>query len=609
MVETGRWGGETYFRHWQTGAAIPVSDEHFMIRDPRDGRTLGMGTVTRDISEARRARELLQFSEARFAGIISISTDAIISIDEQQRITLFNTGAEKIFGYSKDEVVGAALDILLPERLRALHRRHVSSFAAGPIAARQMAERGLTIVGLRKNGEEFPVEAAISKLQVAGSTILTVALRDITKRRRIETEQRVLSEAGALLAASLDYEQTLVNVGRLVVRGLADWCIIDLVERGGRVRRLKVMSGDPEKATLALALEQVPLDRERPHLTRPVLVSKQPFVIEEMTLGQLESFAQGREHSDLLRAINPRSVMGLPLVAHGELLGALMLISSTPSRAYRQDDIRFGQVFAERVALAIENGILYRTALQATQLRDDMLGVVAHDLRNPLSVIIIQSAALRREPDPKGRNQQSLDAIHRSATRMRRLIQDLLDVSLIESGQLGGERTRVPVRNLLEEAFEAQRPLAAAASLDVRLDVERDLPDVWGDPHRILQVLDNLVGNAIKFTPAGGRITISAARGGPGEAVFRVADNGLGIAANALPHVFDRFWQARKGAHEGAGLGLPIAKGIVEAHGGRIWVESTLGSGTSFFFTIPTAEDKPKSVAAEDDRTRARMAG
>ena len=213
MIERGHWSGETFFRHWQTGEAIPVSDEHFMIRDPGDGRVLGMGTVTRDISEARRARELLQLSEARFSGIISVSTDAIVSIDENQRITLFNTGAERAFGYSSDEVMGAPLDLLLPERLQALHRRHVASFAAGPVTARQISERVATIVGRRKNGEEFPAEAAISKLQVGGRTILTAALRDITARKRIEKEQQFLSEAGAVLASSLDYEQTLATVG------------------------------------------------------------------------------------------------------------------------------------------------------------------------------------------------------------------------------------------------------------------------------------------------------------------------------------------------------------------------------------------------------------
>ena len=173
---------------------------------------------------------------------------------------------------------------------------------------------------------------------------------------------------------------------------------------------------------------------------------------------------------------------------------------------------------------------------------------------------------------------------------MNRLIGDLLDVSLIEAGQLGIERARVSTRQLLTDCAEAQRPLAASASLDLRLELADDLPDVWGDQHRLLQVLENLVGNAIKFTPVEGRITVGAAPR-DGEVLFWVADTGCGISPDGLPHVFDRFWQARKGAHHGAGLGLPITRGIIEAHGGRIWVESTLGRGSVFFFTVPAAAE------------------
>ena len=148
-----------------------------------------------------------------------------------------------------------------------------------------------------------------------------------------------------------------------------------------------------------------------------------------------------------------------------------------------------------------------------------------------------------------------------------------------------------------------ERSLASSASLDMQLDLDRQLADIWGDQHRLLQVFENLIGNAIKFTPAGGRITISAT---PRErdVEFRVADSGDGIAASDLPHVFDRFWQARKGAHHGVGLGLPITRGIVEAHGGRIWVESNLSRGSTFFFTIPEADDE----RAPDDRGRPRPA-
>ena len=171
---------------------------------------------------------------------------------------------------------------------------------------------------------------------------------------------------------------------------------------------------------------------------------------------------------------------------------------------------------------------------------------------------------------------------------MNRLIQDLLDVAVLESGQLTIERAQLSARDLIVGAVDMQRPLASSSSLELRVDVDRDLPDIWGDKDRLLQVFENLIGNAIKFTKAGGCITVGAASRDH-EVIFRVADTGSGIAPENLPHVFDRFWQASKAGRLGAGLGLPITKGIVEAHGGRIWVESAAGSGSTFFFTIPTA--------------------
>ena len=171
---------------------------------------------------------------------------------------------------------------------------------------------------------------------------------------------------------------------------------------------------------------------------------------------------------------------------------------------------------------------------------------------------------------------------------MSRLIQDLLDVTRVEAGDVVVERSRVPVSQLICDAVEV-RIGAAAASVDLRLEVARDVPDVWADRDRLLQVFDNLVGNALKFTPPGGHIRVGAAALNEDEVQFWVADTGVGIAAEDLPHVFDRFWQAHKGERRGTGLGLTIVNGIIEAHGGRIWVESAVGSGTTFFFALPAA--------------------
>jgi signal transduction histidine kinase len=222
-----------------------------------------------------------------------------------------------------------------------------------------------------------------------------------------------------------------------------------------------------------------------------------------------------------------------------------------------------------------------------------VLGVVAHDLRNPLSAILLHAGALKRHgPEPERRSQKPREAIHGAATRMNRLIQDLLDVAIVESGQLTIQPARLSARELIVSAADVQRPLASSSALELRVDVDRDVSDVWGDRDRLLQVFENLIGNAIKFTQAGGCVTVGATPSDQ-EVVFWVADTGTGIATEDLPRVFDRFWQATRAGRQGAGLGLPITKGIVEAHGGRIWVESTPGRGTTLFFTIPRALPEP----------------
>jgi signal transduction histidine kinase len=401
--------------------------------------------------------------------------------------------------------------------------------------------------------------------------------------------QQVLAEAGAMLAASLDYQQTLATVAHLVVRDFADWCLVEVIDEREPIRRRKIVARDPSKADLCAIFERMTIDRQRPHLLRPVFETKQSLLIEHVTAEHIESAAQGPEHLQALRAVNPTSLMAVPLVRHGRLLGIIAFVSSTESRRYGRSDLHLAEALADRAAVAIENARLYEASVHATQLRDQVLGVVAHDLRNPLSTILTQLWTLRRYgAEPERRSVKPPEVIERAAKRMNRLIQDLLDVAVIESGQLTIERARLSASGLIVEVADMQRPLASLSSLELLIDSDSDVPEVWGDRDRLLQVFENLIANAIKFTKAGGRITVGATSRDH-EVIFRVADTGSGIAPEDLPRVFDRFWQATRTGRQGAGLGLPITKGIVEAHGGRIWVESTPSRGTIFFFTIPQA--------------------
>jgi PAS domain S-box-containing protein len=225
---------------------------------------------------------------------------------------------------------------------------------------------------------------------------------------------------------------------------------------------------------------------------------------------------------------------------------------------------------------------------EAIQFRDELLGIVAHDLRNPLSTIVMQASLLRRHGSgPEHRAAGPAEAIQRAAIRMNRLIQDLLDVNMLDAGRFSIARSRLAVGRVISEALEAQRALASGGR-ELRLDVAPGVPDVLADRHRLLQVFENLLSNALKFTGPGGCVTAGAA---PltGEVLFWVADTGPSIPAEDVPHLFDRFWRGRNARYRGAGLGLPIVKGIVEAHGGRVWFEGAPGWGSIFFFTIPAA--------------------
>lgn len=550
--------------------------------------------VLLEVYRRRRAHALVErhvarlaASEARFAGIIAIAADAIISVDEAQRITIFNSGAESIFGYTAAEVLGKPLAVLIPERFRDSHRELVQAFARGSSAARRMGERRL-IYGLRKNGQEFPAEAAISKIEGEGTRLLTVILRDVSLRKQEEEEQRFLVKAGELLSSSLEPEQTLSSVARLAVESLADWCLVYLLE-GTQVRRVEVAHRLPEKKELAAALRSLPIDSSHP-LIAQMLDRREPLLISHVQEGQFAEL-RSAESSAVLQRWKPRSLVGVPLMVGERFLGALVLVSCESGRVYEERDLEFARGLGRLASLAVENARLYASARRATRARDEVLGVVAHDLRSPLQSITFATTVLQRRFPSRGGHEgegrpDALETIISSSRRMSRLIDDLLDVVRLEAGQLSIHPSPQPTEVLLREALEAAR--SQAGQVHLSLDAPEALPPVLADRDRLLQVFSNLLGNALKFTPAGGQVQVGAELW-EGQVRFYVRDTGPGIPPEVLARIFDRFWQADRKDRRGAGLGLSIARGIVEAHGGKIWVESEVGRGSTFFFTVPVA--------------------
>jgi signal transduction histidine kinase len=306
----------------------------------------------------------------------------------------------------------------------------------------------------------------------------------------------------------------------------------------------------------------------------------------------IQAIASNEEHAQVLRQLEPRSLLVVPLVARGRTLGALGLFSARPGRRYGPDDRLLAVELGRRAALAVDNARLYQEAREAVAARDEVLSIVSHDLGNPLSAIRVSARVLDRFLDGGeiGLARPQLDGIRAAALQMERLIKDLLEVRRIELGRLRLVPRPEPVQQMVAEAVQSLRAIAEEQGVTLESQVEDGLPaTIRADADRIQQVFSNLVGNALRYTPPGGVVTVGARTDEDGV-VFSVSDTGPGIPAEDLPRVFDRFWQARQQGSHGLGLGLAIAKGITEAHGGRVAVDSELGRGSRFSFTIPLGE-------------------
>jgi signal transduction histidine kinase/DNA-binding NarL/FixJ family response regulator len=388
----------------------------------------------------------------------------------------------------------------------------------------------------------------------------------------------LLARAGRVLAGSLDVGETVGAVPHL-----ADACLVEVLGDDGHPRHFEVAAADPLTGDALRALADAP-----------------PFadaVARVMATGQPQPLplphAPGAEAQ---AAPDPAPVLRytlvVPLAGRGAVVGALALASARRPTAA---EAAAAEELGAMAGLALHNATLYARAQRATRMRDEVLGVVAHDLRNPLMAIsmyahVVRDAGLPAEQDGW------MQVLLRNVERMNALIQDLLDVSALDAGRLRVRPEPCSAAPLLAEALQLLERPAHEAGVRLARRMAADVPPVLADRERVLQVLSNLVGNAVKFSPAGASVEVSVAER-EGEVVFSVRDQGQGIAPEDLPRVFDRFWQGAGTRRGGAGLGLAIARGIVESHGGRIWVQSTPGAGSTFFFTLPASPAPPPAPA------------
>lgn len=542
-----------------------------------------------EIAERQRAEAALRESEEQLRQIAENTHQIFwISDPESARLLYVSPGYEEITGRSREEVYldpSAWIEAVLPEdryRLAAAEPSRV----AGTCDVQFRIRRPDGQVRWIQN-RAYPVRGE------DGAVLRTVGIaEDITADRRAEARNQLLAEANVLLTASLDYRVRLARLVRMVVPTLADYCMVDVVEEDGTIQRVEAAHADPDREELVRRLLRFPPTEERPGGVRKALRTGKPVLVSGASESSWEQFAQSPEHLSIIRQLAPHSYVVVPLVARGRTLGALTLCTSGPDRPYGEQDLPLIEELARLAAAALDNARLHEEANRAIRARDEVLGLVSHELRNPIQAILLTTERLlgALPPEPaSGSDRRSLDSVRQCARQMVRLADDLLDITRIEAGHLAVRPVRHGAEQLVAEALQALAPGLESTRVELRTALVEPLPAVRADRQRILQVLMNLVGNAIRFVPEGGTITVGAA---PAEQQVRfwVSDTGPGIREEDLPHVFDRYWQGRECEHGGAGLGLAISRGIVEAHGGRIWVTSEPGEGATFHFTIPCAE-------------------
>ena len=525
------------------------------------------------------------------AEIVEIAADAVICMDALQRITFFNKGAEAIFGYKPEEIIGQRIETLIPERYRANHARQVAEFGRSGVHARRMGERR-EIAGLRKGGVEFPAEAAISQVHQDDSVIYAVVLRDVSVRKRFELREQFLAAAGEKLAASFGSSETLNQVARLAVPTIADGCLLESrIGNGYLAAAAAHRDVHIEKLLddLELAGPRVP---PKDHPLVEILERRSSVLLQPNAAEKLVEVSAMPAYIKAIKAMQPEAALFVPLVAREQLIGALTLFRARSG--FDGDDVAFAEDLARLTALALDNARLHDAVRASLRARDTMVGVVSHDLRNPVAAVRMLSRTLLTSQDQSGEKvRENIGLIAQAADQMDALIRDLLDVNRLEAGKLAIDASPIDPSLLLTDALQTLRPLVVEKGIELDLQIESGLPKVMADRERIQQTLSNLVGNAIKFSPAGKKIVVVARRDGD-DVTISVLDKGKGIPAQELPRVFDRYWQSSRTDREGAGLGLAIAKGIVETHGGKIWIESQAGEGTTASFTLPFS-DSPGS--------------
>ncbi len=575
-----------------------------------------------------------------YLSVIETTPDMVVIMDQNGLILAVNPAVERILGHPNEALIGQPLTRIMPERFRAQHtaglRRYLDT------GNRHLDWTSIQLPALDREGCEIPVDISFGEFEEDGRRYFTGIMRDARARKKSDDILEFLARVGPTLAdSSLDYEETLRALTHLAVPHLADWCAVDILTEEGTIERLAVAHSDPALIQLVADLDRrYPPRSDSPIGVPAVLRTGKSEFVEEIPPDLLESVAEDEEHLDLLLSLGLRSYAIVPLLAHGKTYGTLTLVQAESTRKFQESDLPLIEDLGRRAGLAIHNANLYRGAIEANRTleeqkieleqqseeaqalaeeleaqteellaasrdmelktaeaetanraKSEFLATMSHELRTPLNAIggYVQLLQLGIRGPLTTEQAADLDRIKSSELHLLGLINAVLNYAKLDAGTVEYRIEKLSVEAAIAEADTMLAPQLESVGLSyARAACSPDLT-ISADPEKLRQILLNLLGNAIKFTPAGGTVKVACVPDSNGVRID-VEDSGVGIEKEMFAQIFEPFVQIDRALSkpaEGAGLGLAISRNLARGMGGEITVESEAGKGTTFSVWLP----------------------
>lgn len=592
---------ETY---WDIGI-VPVKNSF--------GKVIGIIMSFSDVTQRIKIEQAFRENQVRLNGIISSAMDAIISLDSNQKVILFNSAAEKMFKIKAELAIGRHINTFIPDRYKNVHEEHVKSFSKTNVSMRSMGRLG-SVVGLRSDGIEFPIEASISQVDTGREKIFSVILRDITQRRQIEEQIKnqkyraeiLVSISKELSEVTLDFDTVSDLVTKRLCELMGGSCLIwELDEERKFLKFNTSCNNDPEQSEELKQLLTSSTFQIAGSIYSKVLDAGYPLFFPEIPDEVIKGYIKNKENIGKFKSFKFHSLLIIPLKAQKNLVGILEIIKQEKESILSIEDKALIQDIADRAALTMINAKNHAEKLHEIETRkvveenllkikeelersnselEQFAYVASHDLQEPLRMIAsyVQLLSVRYKDKLDENANEFINFAVDGATRMQRLINDLLSYSRVSSRNKEFKPT--DLNEVLDLALTNLKLIIEENDAIIHRD---ELPKVVADPTQMEQLFQNLIGNAVKFKGEKKPEINIGKEIVDGNWLISIKDNGIGMEEKYKDLIFVIFQRLHQNTYPGTGIGLAVCKKIVERHGGKIWVESESGKGSTFYFTIP----------------------